>query len=187
MRREECLVGASPPNEARGAERSSGGFLRCLKGREVTKRYGDDRDVDPEFGWRLRPEKWRWKDSDGEEGLSCNLEGCFPCATCSISVHPAASQYRHVVTVDIEALSSELGMSVIAQYDPVSEEGQENPCHFNLLPEDEDIDDFLEALTRILERVWPKKFPRDQQNRSTAFEAKRRFELVFQLSRDALP
>lgn len=179
--RASCLEDATPPALKVGAERRDGKYWRNLEPDAVTKRYGKDLDDEPRFGWRLRPNKWYWRDREGQEGLSVSATDCTG-ALCSILFHPTPEKFAHAVAIDLAAFSFELGMEVVAVYSPVVT-APENPCHFDLMPADQALEDLLVQLKDFLQRVYPSTFPATPADIEQALAARAKYETCFSIKR----
>lgn len=183
MDRELCTKALRHPDCAPETERRDGHFIRNLDREGVKKRYGEDKDP-PEFGYKVRPEKWTWEKKREWRGLSVNLATCINGQhICSILLHDKPHLFKHVVILDLEALSQEIGIVLVATYAPI-EEPNPNPCHFNILPDDVPIGDMMKSLVEYLQFTFPLKFPRSDADREQALKAKKEYERVFQIVRN---
>lgn len=174
--RATCISDAVRPSLESGAEVGRGGFLRSLKRKEVRQRYGTE-SPPLRWGYKVIPDKWRWVG-----GLSVSIASCT-CAECSILMHPKAEMFRHVVAIDLSQLCREIDMRLVAVYDPTLD----NPCHFNIMPVDESIDDLCVRLKNFLALTFPQHLPNSAALEIKADEAVKRYSQVFQVSRDVLP
>jgi hypothetical protein len=178
----ECIEGACKPSLERGEILYEGTYWRNLKNSEVKQRYSDD-SRPPIYGYRLRLERWNgWGNSPYE--LSVNACSCTS-AICSILLHPTPGLFCHVAAIDVDELSKILGIAIVASYDPIEpSEGDaicrtSNPCHFNLLPLDQDIDIFTSLLRSATWYGFPSeqlKCPRLPHECSEALKAKESLE-----------
>lgn len=177
-----CVQRLRAPNYARGHKVAEGMFFRNMEPNIVTKRYAQDGDP-ATYGYRLRQEKWRWRDTDGD-GLSVNSKDCVGCVECSICISPNPSRFAHVVELDLRALADELEIELVAIYDPV-EPPNANPCHYNIFPTSVAYDEFLVKLKSFVTRLFPKQFPgNDPKLRAQALAAKDQADRVFLLFRN---
>jgi len=184
MDRSICLESLRAPTYSRGHSLFDGIFFKNMEADRVSKKYANDGDP-AVYGYRVRPDKWRWRDKNGD-GLSVNLEVCACCAACSIHIAPEPSRFMHVLRLDLGALVAELNIQLYASYDPIEPpDPHPNPCHFNILPLDVSIEDLLVNLRDFLTNIFPKEFPgRDAEKQRQALQAKERYERVFLVIRN---
>lgn len=175
--RTQCLARARATNSARGAKVWEGRFWRNLAKKDVAKCFAEDSDP-PHFGYRLKPTKWS---CDG--GLSVSAGACT-CHHCAIALHPNASQYKHVVEIDLEALSALVGQTLCAEYDPEVETGRENPCHWVILSTEGSPDDLLMLLKSLFDDF--SAFPQDEVAKSLVKEKKLKLEAALLVFRDVV-
>lgn len=142
--RYECIRGAKRPKISPYDHVKAGRFIRNLEPDRVANRFPKD-GKPPKFGYRLRPNKWRWDDRSETDGLSVNCEECTGNSRCSVLFHPTPDRFQHVVIIDLEGLAKALGFEIVAIYDP-DPGGTENPCHFNLRPIGKTIEDLRIAI-----------------------------------------
>jgi hypothetical protein len=178
----DCIANHVPTGLEKGAHRREGSFYRCLKSGEVVRRYAKDSAA--EFGFRVRPDKWRWQEDENDQGLSVSCSVCSASVNCAIHLHPKPSLFVHVVEIDVAALSDAIEIPLVAQFDPV-EESPQNPCHFLLLPTDRLVEDVRMALSEFMAEDFPSgQKPNDAESAAQAREAQVRYERVFRIHRD---
>ena len=56
---QQCIDGQTPPNLDRGDTVETGVFLRNLKKKHVSRRYENDDDESPKYGWKLTNKFWK--------------------------------------------------------------------------------------------------------------------------------
>ena len=178
-----------PPGSIKaGAELRRGRFWHNLRAADLRKRYSNDRDESPEYGWRLLPWKWLWK----PDGLSANIETCA-CSPCSVRLQGDTSQV-HAVLVDLERLSDEACVKLLAQYQPLEGDGNHPPnvCHFLFVGEDDSFDECQAKITvkfKELDARFPggagAKVPQSLPDRAKATEEANRFLRAFKVVRNA--
>ena len=181
MRHEDCLEKAiaERPSLAQTGRTAQGRYWRNLPANEVSFRYGDQSG---QFGRRIKCLKW---ESNSFDGLSVNGATCS-CAACSILLHNEPHRHRHVVCIDIAALSAMIDLAIEAVYMPLTkaEDGVENPCHYLLLPTEGRIEDFIVKLDRVAHSDFPADKPKTPEQRLAWEDAQARFSVVFQLEID---
>ncbi|MBL9102347.1 MAG: hypothetical protein JNL82_15385 [Myxococcales bacterium] len=148
MNRASCLKQATIPSLSPHEQLVEGVFLRNLEPKRLKRFNPKTKDVPPDFGWRVLPHDWPWTDKDGTEGLSVNLQACTGCSRCSILLQGGAPRFSCVIKIDLSKLCELLGFTLVAEYDPVTDE-PENPCHFVLLGVDCTPEDILIALEEL--------------------------------------
>ncbi len=186
MDRDECRRSARPTPILKGQCVTRGEFVRNLKNSEVKRWHPKDPDDPPRFGYRV---KWppTWRDAERSEGISVNARVCLSNLECSIRLHPQAEQFCHVVTIDLALLSERCGYQVLAVYDPIdAPPDQANPCHFNLMPESEPLDDFLVALGDQLGVPCPKNLPKTTKEEETVRRALSDYSAIFRVERNVV-
>ena len=175
-----CLADHESTGLVKGDKRSDGHYYRCLRDNEVKRIYRDD---DARYGHRVRPDKWLgWSDRDQEDGLSVTDAACAKSVGCAIFFHHQPEKFRHVVRIDLSALSEEIGLSLTAIFDPVENDPQ-NPCHFFITTTDVSIDDLLVSLREFMADDFPPppKMPVHEPAISRAREARERYDRVFEI------
>ncbi len=182
MSHAECLRTHASTGLQRGDRRNDGCFFRCLRAKDVKRLYRDD---DARYGYRVRPEKWSWADSD-QEGLSVTEASCARSARCAIYFHPNPGQFEHTVRIDLEALADSIGIRLTAIFDPITDP-PENPCHFLIMPTDTSIDDLLVSLGDFMADDFPPgpKRPRRDEDIASAEDARQRYDRVFLIALNA--
>jgi hypothetical protein len=186
----ECFAKHVPTGLTKGDQRREGRYFRCLQAGDVTQLFRHDTDG-AEYGHRVRPDKWRWKDSDQEQGLSVTEAECARTAACAVYLHSSPEDFEHVVRIDLQALSEALGLSLVAVFDPVEDEPA-NPCHFVIMPTEVQVEDLLIQLPYFMADQFPPvrpgaqppKKPRKPEDISKIREARARYDLVFQIVRN---
>jgi hypothetical protein len=143
-----------PPSALRrGDELRRGTFWHNLADGALSKRYSNDDDAEPRFGWRLRAGKWRWRD----DGLSTNIATCA-CGRCSTQFQ---SGKPHAVLIDLAGFGKLINVALVAQFDPLESpglEGPDNPCHFLFVGEDESPEE-CEAKAKVAFETLDRRFP----------------------------
>lgn len=174
-----CLQQAKAPNFQHYEPVSVGMYIRNLEPDKLSNRFEKD-GKPPRFGYRVRPNKWRWDWKTEKDGLSVNSKECAGALRCSILFHATPERFQHVVIIDIAALSQALGIPVVAVYDPNPEQ---NPCHFNLRPVGKTIQELITRLTEWNERVCAhvKKLPADAELVVSAERDRDAYERVFKV------
>lgn len=186
----ECFAKHVPTGLTKGDQRRDGRYFRCLQAGDVTQLFRQDADG-AEYGHRVRPEKWRWQDSDQEQGLSVTEAECARTATCAVYLHSRPEDFEHVVRIDLRALSETLGIALVAVFDPV-EDLPANPCHFLIMPTEEQIEDLLIQLRSFMADEFPPvrpgaqppKKPRKPDDIVRVKEARAAYDRVFQIWRN---
>jgi hypothetical protein len=173
-----CLASANM--ESVSTKVSEGAFYRNLEPGLVKQRYPGDKTFH-----RIRTDKWRIRDAEGQSGLSVNLAACVRTPECSIRIHSHAERFAHVVEIDLEALAEALEMTLLAIHEPLGLPNA-NPCHFNIVPTDKSIDDFIESLKEFLEYTFPPAKPKNAEERAEAQRAQTRYDSVLILKRDVV-
>lgn len=180
--REHCLSEVSEPQILRGETRKEGRYFRNVsKRRHIKKRVTRDDDP-PTFGIALKPrEIARSTFFFGEDGLSVNCTSCT-CEHCSIELHPNPEQFDGTLSFDLQRLARFAKLNLVAEYDPVDDEETKNPCHFLILPEDDDPRHAGLRLRDAYEREFAagvEKVPRDEPRRNELLAAKAKHEALF--------
>ena len=182
MSHAECLQNHVSTALTKGAQRLDGLYYRCLRATDVRRLYRDD---DGEFGFRVRPEKWRWTEGEGDDGLSVSDAVCARTPKCAVYFHPTPDEFDHVVCINLRALSEAIGIALVAVFDPI-EAAPENPCHFVLLPVDVAIETLLVSVGEFMADDFPSgpKKPRRPETLEQARQARERYDTVFTLIRN---
>lgn len=157
---------------AEGAIWDRGVFFRNQE--QARARFGDE-----SFGHTLDPQayKWRWVEED-VLGLSVNLVECVCSAECSVRLHPDSTRYHYVVQIVLEDLSAALEIGLVAKYSPIpaSTARVANPCHFDILPVDDSLDDVVQNIKYALKKLYvglDKKPGNDAARRAAQSQAQR--------------
>lgn len=182
--KEGCVQVQIAPELQKGETVADGVFLRNLaKKGEVSKRYANDDDEAPVYGYKLANKFWKNAVQRGD--LSLNEHDCVSSESCSIAIHPHASNYFHVAILNLAKINECLvGHSFVAQYDPLEEPPQgPNACHFELLPVDGSTQSLF-ALQTFLDSPFPQgKMPDSDKNRSDAKAAWEKYKQVVTIKR----
>jgi hypothetical protein len=142
-------------------------FFRNLKKEHVVKRYEDDDNENPVYGFKLSTRHWKYADRQSE-GLSVNQRSCIRSAVCSIALHPGGEDYFHVAVLDLKAINDcgLLTSPLVARYSP--NEQAHNRCHFEIVPLDGTVLKWME-LRAFLDSPFPKaKVPSTDEEKSMA-------------------
>jgi hypothetical protein len=179
--RDACLEKARKPTHIRGATLQQGRYVRNLEENDIAPRFERDPTKPPEFGLRVKPGAFKWKADDPatENGVSVNCLDCACSACCAVLLHPKAEQFPHALVIDLEQLSRELKMPLVVSYDP-DPDGENNPCHYLLLPETKTAADLGVAIKRWCDDVFKpdRKIPKDS---AQAHAERATYERVFQI------
>jgi hypothetical protein len=164
---QRCIENQTPPDLQLGAIVDDGEFFRNLKKDHVAKRYENDSDGDPRFGFKIT--KRHWKDANRQAGgLSVNLRSCIHSEVCSLTLLPCGEHYFHVAVLDLQAMNGSglLTSPLVAQYSPVEE--THNRCHFEIVPRDSTALGWME-LGVLLDNPFPQaKVPSTEEEKSRA-------------------
>src|SRR5271170_2159277 len=115
MSHEACLRDHQPTELVKGERRAAGNYYRCLESSDMTQVY----QTDPKYGHRLRPAEWTGWDDDG---VSVTDATCARRPACALHFQSRTGRRRkHVVSIDLAALSQEIGIQLAAVFDPVEE------------------------------------------------------------------
>lgn len=164
--KEACIKGQQPPRLNPGEVVSDGFFLRNLKKKEeATKRYPNDDDENPVYGFKLSTKFFNNAAKNGD--MSINESDCVLCEACSIAIHPHSSDYYHVAALDLGEINNCMAdHPFVAQYDPIVEPTDRNMCHFELLPLNGSTQS-LHALQEFLNNPFPPgKMPDGKKTKS---------------------
>jgi len=179
---QHCVDGQTAPDMDPGDVTQSGVYLRNLKKNHVSKRYEDDDDGHPAYGFKLSNK--HWKDASRQAGdLSVNLESCIHTAECSIVVQVDTDRYFHVARIDLDALNRarQLSSSFVAIYKP--EDSPKNLCHFEVAPLDGTVSKWQE-LQALFDRPFPEcKMPRSEGDKATAAAEYREYRSFLDIRR----
>lgn len=154
MTQADCLAEARRPQLEEGDMRYDGRYARNCPKEGVPKRYPQDNEVPPEFGRRVKERQvfnWSLHAPEGQRGLSTNCMECVRTPCCSLLIN-ANEHHTHVVIIDLENLSDEIAMELAAQYAPL----ENNPCHFNIVPTENDLEFVRMALEDLMRDAFPK-------------------------------
>ncbi len=171
---QRCIDEQTPPRMQPGDLLTEGEFFRNLKKEHVVKRYEDDDNGNPVYGFKLSKKHWKYADRQSE-GLSANLRSCIRSAACSIALHPGGEDYFHVAALDLKAINDcrLLTSPLVAQYSP--NEQTHNRCHFEILPLEGTVLKWME-LSVFLDTPFPKaKVPSTDEAKSRAAVAYTQF------------
>jgi hypothetical protein len=166
---QRCIENQTPPDLKPGATVDYGEFFRNLKDEHVVKRYGNDDNESPLYGFKLSTKHWKYADKQAG-GLSVNLRSCIHSEVCSIALHPGSEDYFHVALIDLKAMNDcgLLASPLVAQYSPIEE--THNRCHFEIVPLDGTVLKWME-LRVFLDSPFPQvKVPStsEEKGRATA-------------------
>lgn len=156
-------------------------FLRNLEPDYLKLRWGDK-----QYGYRVRTDWWQLEDAEGQSGLSVNFSECIHSEECSIRLHRQAARFRHVIRIQLVALAEAMGMELRAAHDPLWEP-HPNPCHYNIVPLDAPIEDFVEGVHELLNDTFPAQKPKNDAEREQARLAQERYEALLIGVRDVVP
>lgn len=136
-------------------------------------RFGDP-NCGPSFA--PKPEDWGWADAEGQAGLSVNIASCPPEPHCSTCLHPNSAQFKFVIRIDLHELSKATRIPLIAKYTPIPppEEEHENPCHFDILPVADNLDDALQSVRHALRKLHDEPSKKPKSDPADIEAAKRR-------------
>ncbi len=129
---QNCVDNQTPPNMKPGDTTPSGKFFRNLRKEDVAKRYEDDDNEQPEYGFKLKKRYWKYVLQ--HPLFSTNLCSCIHTEECSIVLQPDNNRFFHVALIDLGVLNQSplLTSQFLAQYKPVEE--SQNRCHFEISP-----------------------------------------------------
>ena len=176
----KCRDALRPPKLQRGDTRKDGTYYRNLEQDDLKKRYDKDSDDDPPHGKQVKRKHWkgafRYANKRQSFGLSVNCAPCVGDPVCSIVLQPSSDKFVHVVQIDLALLSQllvdtgqdgedEENHELVAQYSPLteSENGFENPCHFDFLPENTSGNEFIMAIADALENLFGDLVPSERK------------------------
>ena len=183
--RQTCLDRQQRPPLERSERREDGSYYHNLQRKHVAKRYENDDDDEPVFGFKLKDKVFRLRPD--ESGPSVNEVECAGCPECSIAVHPTPQSFYHVLTIDLAELRTRLPAHPFAAvFLPVKD--PPNDCHFELLPM-EGTTRSLQALRQEMDQPFPdgKKVPRDDEGRKAAADAWKDYRRLFPIRRWVRP
>ena len=162
--RDECLGLAVLPTDSAGASLQHGALLddgEFFRNQEDARnRFGHD---PPDLGYTLDPaaHKWNWYEGEERGGLSVNKVSCVCSRRCSAALHPTPDRFKWVVRIRLKELSKALSVQLVAKYRPIDEDGEKNPCHFELLPDSSSIDEMVLQIKSALKRLLSLKNTKD--------------------------
>ncbi len=184
LSKEGCIDSQKTPAYVKGDTVDNGLFYRNLKRKgEASKRYENDDDSHPMYGFKLT--KKFWKNAVSQDDLSLNEVSCTGSAGCSIAIHPYSDSYFHVATIDLGRVNEMLSdHSFVAQYDPLeSPPDGPNQCHYELLPVNGTTQSLF-ALQLYLDSPFPRgKMPNSTADCRTAEEATCTYNQVVSIKR----
>lgn len=167
---QQCIDAQQPPSMQAGDAISSGVYFRNLKKKHSAKRYQDDADVDPIYGWKLS--RTFWRDAEQQQGdLSVNQADCVRSPECSIAIQVSGDHYYHVAVINLGAMnrSNRLSCRFCAVYTPV--DTPKNACHFEIVPEEGTVSRLQELMALLDDPFPPGKLPHSAADRATALQA----------------
>jgi hypothetical protein len=173
----------APQGVAPGDQAQEGLFVRSLENRHVAKRFGRDTEP-PEFGYRVKASEWTWSAKEELDGLSVDHAECVGTPACALLLHRDNVHLRHVVVIDIAMLSEDLGIPIIAVYDP-NPDGAENPCHYYLQPGTGSVEGLVYRLKITYPVETNPKIPRNQDAIESLRAEREQYERTFRVHRDA--
>lgn len=167
---QRCIEQQTPPEIVPGDVVSEGEFFRNLKKEHVTKRYEEDDNENPVYGFKLHKKHWRYADRQGQ-GLSVNLQSCIHSEGCSIALHPDGENYFHVAVLDVKAINAcgLLTSPLVAQYSPAVK--TQNRCHFDIVPSDGTALKWMELGVLLDDPFPPAKLPSTKDEKIRAATA----------------
>lgn len=174
--RDHCLKGCSPPPLQSGTTLAEGRFLRNLKPSELQRRFPKDGQDPPEYGWKVKLQSWGW-----QGGLSVNYSECIPSTCCSLLLHPNSHEYSHVAVLDISRLAEALDCELLAMFKPctLDADGYDNPCHFELVPNDISLQDLRIKVKAFFRDTFPdNRLPNSEEEKNMARACQQRFQSV---------
>jgi hypothetical protein len=177
---QDCLDSQTPPPMSPGDTTESGEYFRNLKKDHVAKRYQDDDNESPSYGFKLT--RKCWKDADGQRGdLSVNLVTCIHSAECSLAIQAEGTHYYHVATINLDAVNRMLSTPFVAIYAPLDD--PKNTCHFEIAPLEGTVSKWQE-LAALFDDPFPEgKLPRNENDRARAAEAFAQYQQMIRIRR----
>jgi hypothetical protein len=186
---QRCIDNQTPPKLNAGEVVEDGVFFRNLKKSHIAKRYENDSDDHPRFGFKIT--KRHWADAASQGLLSVNLESCLHSAQCSIALQPVSEHHYHVAVLNLRKVnialetiksSDEPSSQLVAKYSPV--ESPRNLCHFEIQSKDGTILDWMK-LRVLLDSPFPEcRLPsHDTEEERDAITAYEKFKSYCKIAR----
>lgn len=181
--RQQCIDAQDPPELSRGDTVDTGRFFRNVRRDHVVKRYSEDDNDQPQYGFKIK--RRHWQHANRPPGaMSVNLVTCMHSEKCSLSLQPGGENYYHVAILDLGAINSAqvLSFVLVAQYKPVDD--IPNHCHFEVVPKDGVVMKWME-FSAVLDEPFPDcgKLPGNEQERQEATKAAEQYRSFVDIKR----